>query len=165
MWGRGVTDLRPTVGSGMVAGRLLRSALEAAIQLIRSTPCEHKIGMCRCPYVRFFGYHEPDSRWTPWLLALLASTATREGASMMEASLILQLEDKAVNIEHNINWTISCDYGGEGRQKDEHLEHYVYLAVKSLPRRSEDEAAAASVHQHEEHLGERAAAASAHQHD
>ena len=84
---------------------------------------------------------------------------------MMEASLILQLEDKAVNIENNINWTISCDYGGEGRKQDEHFEHFVYLAVKPLPRRSEDEAAAASVHQHEEHLGERAAAASAHQHD
>lgn len=167
MWGRGVIDFRPNAGSGMVAGRLLRHALAAAIQLIRSTPCEHKIGICRCPYVRFFGYQEQDSRWSPWLLALLASTTTREGASMMEASLILQLEDKAVNIENNINWTISCDYGGEGRKKDDeaHFEHYVYLAVKPLPRRPGDEAAAASAHQHEEHFGERAAAASAHQHD
>ena len=173
MWGRGVIDLRPNAGPGMVEGRLLRHALAAAIQLIRNTPCEHKIGICRCPYVRFFGYQEPDSRWSPWLLALLASTTTREGASMMEASLILQLERMAVNIENNINWTISCDYGGEGRKKDDeaHFEHYVYLAVKPLPRTrlalalAGDEAAAASAHQHEEHFGERAAAASAHQHD
>ena len=65
---------------------------------------------------------------------------------MMEASLILQLEDKAVNTEHNINWTRSCDYGGEGPNGDDeaHLEHFVYLALKPLPRRPEDEAAAAS---------------------
>ena len=82
---------------------------------------------------------------------------------MMEASLMLHLEDTALNIENNINWTSSMDYGGEGpRPKDEaHLEHFVYLAVKPLPRRLEDEVAAASAHQHEE----RAAAASAHQHD
>ena len=86
---------------------------------------------------------------------------------MMEASLILQLEDKAVNIENNMNWTTSCDYGGEGPnpREEAHLEHYVYLALKPFPRRLADEAAAASAHQHEEHLGERVAAASAHQHD
>ena len=86
---------------------------------------------------------------------------------MLEASLILQLEDKAINIANNMNWTTSCDYGGEGPKKDgeTHLEHYVYLALKPLGQRHEDEAAAASAHQHEEHLGERAAAASAHQHD
>ena len=85
----------------------------------------------------------------------------------MEASLILQLADKAVNIENNMNWTTSCDYGGEGPnpREEAHLEHYVYLALKPLPRRLADEAAAASAHQHEEHLGERVAVASAHQHD
>ena len=140
----------------MVAGRILRHALQAAMKMIRDTRCEHKIGMCRCPYDRFFFYQEPDSRWKPWLLALLASTTTREGANIMEASLIFQLEDKSVNIEHNMNWTTSCDYGGEGpnHATDEaHLEHYVYLAVKPLPRRLDYEAAAASAHQYEEHLG------------
>ena len=78
----------------MVAGRLLRHALRAAIHLIRGIPCEHKVGMCRCPYDRFNYYQEDDSQWSPWLLALLASTTTREGAYMMEASLILQLEEK-----------------------------------------------------------------------
>ena len=53
LWGRGVTDLRPKTGSGMVAGRLLRHALEAAIRMIREVPCEQKIGMCRCPHERF----------------------------------------------------------------------------------------------------------------
>ena len=38
---------------------------------------------------------------------------------MMEASLILQLEEKAINIEHNRNWTVSMDYGGEGRKSDD----------------------------------------------
>ena len=150
----------------MVAGRILRHAVQTAIRMIRETRCEHKIGMCRCPYERFFFYQE-NSRWNPWLLALLASTATKEGAHIMEASLILQLEDKAVNIENNINWTTSCDYGGEGPnpREEAHIEHYVYLALKPLPLRFADEAAAASAHQHEEHLGERVAAASAHQHD
>ena len=148
--------------------------------MIRSARCQHKIGMCRCPYDRFCQYQEHNSRWSPWLLALLASTTTREGASIMEASLILQLEEKAVNIENNLNWTTSCDYGGEGPKGNDvaHLEHYVYLAVKPLPWRPEDDAAAASAHRHEqhlgedeaaavsaEHLGERAAAASGHQHD
>ena len=54
MWGRGVTDLRPKVRSAMVAGRLLRHAFQAAMKMIRNTRCEHKIGMCRCPYERFF---------------------------------------------------------------------------------------------------------------
>ena len=144
MWGRGVCDLQPIARSGMVAGRLLRHALHAAIHLIREIPCEHKVGMCRCPYDRFNYYQEDDSRWSPWLLALLASTTTREGAYMMEASLILQLEEKAINIENNRNWTVSMDYGGEGNRKSDDEANandrfYVYLAVKPLPMRLEDE--------------------------
>ena len=40
------------------------------------------------------------------------------------------------NIGSNINWTISCDYGGEGPKHDfeAHLEHFVYLALVPLPR-------------------------------
>ena len=108
--------------------------------------------MCHCPYERFFYYQEPDSRWRPWLLALLASTTTREGANIMEASLIYQLEEKTVNIEHNMNWTTSCDYGGEGPkgESEAHLPHYVYLALRPLQRMPGDEAAAASAHAHEE---------------
>ena len=84
---------------------------------------------------------------------------------MMEASIILQIENKVANIENNINWTQSTDYGGEGPKNDEekHFEHWVYLAVKPLPRFT-DFIAAESAHQHEEHIGERAAAESAHQH-
>ncbi|MEC9029333.1 MAG: hypothetical protein VYB74_03505 [Cyanobacteriota bacterium] len=37
----------------------------------------------------------------------------------MEASLILQLEEKAINTETNMNWTTSCDYGGEGPNRDD----------------------------------------------
>ena len=136
LWGRGVTDLRPKTGSVMVAGRLLRHALEAAMRMIREVPCEHKIRMCRCPHERSFFYQGEGSKWKPWLMALLASTATREGAYMMEASLILQLEQRATNIENNTNWTTSCDYGGEGPKHDgeAHLEHFVYLALVPLPR-------------------------------
>ena len=136
MWGRGVTDLRPKNAYAMVAGRLLRHALETATNMIREVPCEHKIGMCRCPHERFFFYQGEGSKWKPWLMALLASTTTREGAGIMEASLILQLEQRATNIEHNINWTTSCDYGGEGPKHDgeAHREHFVYLAVVPLPR-------------------------------
>ena len=142
MWGRCVTDLRPNDGSAMVAGRLLRYALSAAIRMIRSTRCEHKIGMCRCPYVRFTLYQDEDSRWSPWLLALLASTTTREGGNMMEASLILHLENKSVDLENNRNWTTSCDYGGEGPSctGEADQEHYIYLAVKPLLLRHGDDA-------------------------
>ena len=79
-------------------------------------------------------------------MALLASTATREAASVMEASLILQLETNGLNIENNRNWTTSCDYGGEGpnHQDEAHLEQYVYLAVKPLPLSAEESRAAAS---------------------
>ena len=134
--GRGVTDLRPKTGTVRVAGRLLRYAIDSAIRMIREVPCEHKIGMCRCPHERFFFYQEEGSKWKPWLMALLASTATREGACMMEASLILQLEQRDINIDNNINWTTSCDYGGEGPKHDDesHLEHFVYLAMVPLPR-------------------------------
>ena len=89
----------------------------------------------------------------------------------MEANLILQLEDKAVNIENNMNWTTSCDYGGEGPPPSAdgaHIEHYVYLAIKPLPLKHDDDVwlqeerdAAASALQKEE----REAAASAHQQD
>ena len=77
---------------------------------------------------------------------------------MLESSLILQLEEKAINIEHNRNWTVSMDYGSEGRKYDDEANtndrFYVYLAVKPKPVRLEDEiryfresAAAASAHQ------------------
>ena len=136
LWGRGVIDLRPKTKSDMVAGRLLRHARATAVKMIRGERCEHKIGMCRCPYERFFYYQEADSKWKPWLLVLLASTTTREGANMMEASLTLQLEQMELNIDNNINWTTSCDYGGEGPKHDDeaHREHFVYLAVAPLPR-------------------------------
>ena len=85
----------------------------------------------------------------------------------MDAGIILHFETIDLNTQNNYNWTTSCDYGGEGPnpREEAHLEHYVYLALKPLPRRPEDEAAAASAHQHEEHLGERAAAVSAHPDD
>ena len=135
-WGRGVTDLRgrswcPTSGAPMTAGRLMRHAMSEATKMIQMVKCEHKIGMCRCPYERFRYYQESGS-WNPWLMALLASTSTREAACIMEASLILHLETASVNIRRNYNWTISSDYGGEGRtiQGDEHRQHYVYVALK-----------------------------------
>ena len=136
LWGRGVIDLRPKTKADMVAGRLLRHAIETVVKMIRAERCEHKIGICRCPYKRFFHYQGADSTWKPWLLALLALTTTREGASMMEASLILQLEETSLNVDNNIIWTTSCDYGGEGPKHDDeaHREHFVYLAVAPLPR-------------------------------
>ena len=149
----------------MVAGKLLRHALNHAIALIRKIPCEHKIGMCRCPYVRWEYYNEKGSQWSPWLLVLLASTTTREGGSMMEASLILQLEDKEVNIANNINWTTSMDYGGEGYKpaNEPDGEHFVYLALKPLAMRPQDVTLLNSFRQHEESVGVRVAAASVYQ--
>ena len=100
--------------------------------MIRMVPCSHKIGTRRCPLELFQSYHEPDEWWNPWLICLLASTNTREGANMLEASLILHFETNAVNIENNLNWTIASDYGGEGptREDEAHLEHYVYIALE-----------------------------------
>ena len=146
LWGRGVVDLRPRNRMPMVAGRLMRHAIIQAEKMVRSVACEHKIGMCRCSHDRFFFYQEDGSRWSPWLLALLASTKTREGANMMESSLILHFETTAINAAYNYNWTTACDYGGEGptREDEVHLEHFVYLAVKPLPPTAESMAAAAS---------------------
>ena len=129
----------------------MRHAISEATKMIRMVACDHKIGMCLCPYERFHFYQEPDSRWNPWLIALLASTKTRERANMMEASLILHFETTGINIEHNFNWTTATDYGGEGPTRDHeaHLEHFVYLALKPLPQ-PVDEWTAASAHLPEE---------------
>ena len=135
-WGLGVTDLRHRPrNKSMVAGRLMRHAIYEATKMIRKLPCEHKIGMCRCPYERFYYYQEPHQRWQPWLLALLASTKTREGANMLEASLIFHFERTLENNPNNINWTTSCDYGGEGPtdEAEARTEHYVYLALRPIP--------------------------------
>ena len=53
----------------------------------------------------------------------------------MEASLIYESERGSTNIEHNINWLKSCDYGGEGPRADgeAHEEHFVYLAARPIP--------------------------------
>lgn len=142
-WGSGVVDLRPR--KLMVAGRLMREAIREAATMIRNTPCEHKIGMCRCPHERFWCYQEPNQSWKPWLMGLLASADTREGAFMMEASLIFYFEHDGLNIHNNYNWTVSKDYGGEGPKHEDqaHLEHFVYIALKPLPPRTIEERVAA----------------------
>ena len=134
MWGRGAVDLSPKTRASVVAGKLLRHALSEAKRIINMTACEHKIGMCRCAHERFMLYQEPDSPWQPWLMCLLGSTSIREGSWFLEASLILELETNSVNIHNNINWMKSCDYGGEGPNKDDeaNVQHYVYLAVRPL---------------------------------
>ena len=113
----------------------MRHAAREAVRMINWVPCEHKIGMCRCPYDRWQLYWQPKSRFKPWLLCLLATTATREGAFYLEACLIMQLESRDINMANNYNWTTSCDYGGEGPKPEEDAlaEHFVYLAVIPLP--------------------------------
>ena len=129
-WGRGIVDLRP-IGRHMVAGRLLRHAISEAKRIISQVPCQHKIGMCKCSFERFMMYQHDESEWQPWVLCMLATTTTREGAFMMEASIILEFEKSTNNRDNNINWIKSCDYGGEGPKPpaDAHAEHVVYLAV------------------------------------
>ena len=114
--------------------------------MIRNTPCEHKIGMCRCPHERFWFYQEPKQSWKPWLMGLLASADTREAAFTIEASLIFYFEHDGLNINNNYNWTVSKDYGGEGPKHEDqaHLEHFVYIALKPLPPRTEEEREAAA---------------------
>ena len=65
---------------------------------------------------------------------------------MMMVEAMLHFETIAVNIDRSINWTTSCDYGGEGptRQDEAHLEHYVYLALKPLPPTVEEWTAASA---------------------
>ena len=143
-WGSGVVDLRPR--KKMLTGRLMREAIREAATMIRNTPCEHKIGMCRCPHERFWCYQEPNQSWKPWLMGLLASADTREGAFTMEASLIFYFEHDGLNIHNNYNWTVSKDYGGEGPKHEDqaHLEHFVYIALKPLPPRNFEEREAAA---------------------
>ena len=116
----------------MVAGKLLRHAMDEANRRIRMTACEHKIGMCRCPYDRFMFYQRDASSWQPWVMCLLGSTTTREGSFFLEASLIYDFERSSTNIDNNINWLKSCDYGGEGPRAEDETdeEHVVYLAVR-----------------------------------
>ena len=130
LWGRGIVDLRP-IGRQMVAGRLLRHAISEATRIISQVPCHHKVGMCKCSFERFMMYQHDESEWQPWVLCMLATTTTREGAFMMEASIILEFEKSTKNHNNNINWIKSCDYGGEGPKApaDAHAEHVVYLAV------------------------------------
>ena len=78
------------------------------------TPCKHKVDICRDPYERFLGYQAPERRWKPWLLGLLAKTKSEEGAMMLEASIIYELERSGLNIERNYKYMIAKDYGGEG---------------------------------------------------
>ena len=128
----------------MPAGLLVRHAVAQAMKMVGGVACEHQIGMCHCPYERF---QEPNSRWSPSLIALLASTSTREGASILEASLIHHFECTAVNIAHNRNWKTSSAYSCEGPNRDsEAHEHFVYIAVKPV----KEWAAAASAHPPEE---------------
>ena len=116
----------------MVAGKLLRHAMDEAKRIIRMTACEHKVGMCKCPYDRFIMYQGDDSAWQPWVMCLIGSTDTREASFFFEASLIYEFERDSTNIDHATNWLKSCDYGGEGpRAEDEtHGKHVVYLAVR-----------------------------------
>ena len=97
-------------------------------------PCEHKIGMCKCPLERYMFYQAGDARWQPVLVCLLGCTSTREGAWFLEASLIMVTERGRINIDNNINWTTSKDYGGEGPVRGDlaHTEHFVYIALKPL---------------------------------
>ena len=116
----------------MDPGRVLRHAMDQAEKMILKQPCTHKIGMCRCPYERFMYYQDAvDPPWQPWLLCLLASTSTREGAWMLEASLISHFEITGLNMHNNYNWTIGSDPRRESHKDgaEVHAEHYVYLAL------------------------------------
>ena len=102
----------------MVTSRLMRHACREARRVILMASCEHKIGMCRCPFERFMFYQDNDA-WKPVLMCLLGSTETREGAWFLEAVLIWAMEKDGFNIENNINLTRSKDYGrgAEGRRR------------------------------------------------
>ena len=130
-WDRGICDVRPY--KPMVVGRLIRHAFERCKKILRSAPCEHKIGMCRCPKTRFMFYQESET-WVPEMMFLIGSTSTREGAFFMEAAMIWKMEDEELNIDHNINYHVSLDKGGEGPrlEAEMHNEHFVYIAVKPL---------------------------------
>ena len=117
--GRGIVDLRPHGRAPMVAGRLLRHAMEEAKRRIKMVACEHKIGMCKCPYERFMMYQSDESEWQPWIMCLLGSPDNQEGSFFLEASLIYEFEKSNTNIQNNINWSKSCDYGGEGPRAGE----------------------------------------------
>ena len=88
----------------------------------------------------------------------MASTNTREGAKILESSLILHFECTAVNIAHNYNWKTASAYGCEERNReseaDEHYVYYVYIAVKPLPPCRKCAAAAASARPPLEPIGD-----------
>ena len=143
-WGRGIADLRPEDPYfEMVAGRKMRHAMDKAEEMIEMAPCEHKIGICYDPYKRFVGYQKADRKWQPWLLGLLALTKTQDGAQMLAASIIYELERSGLNIDRNYNYTINMTYGGEDEYTtgpyDRPEPHWVYIALKPLPPQTDHE--------------------------
>ena len=121
----------------------MRNAIKEAVAMIRDTPCEHKIGSCRCPYEQFQTY-QGLHQWKPWILALLATTDTRGEADMMEAAIIHHLEYSRLNFENNCNYRMCLDYTRYACEDEAHREHYVYLALKPLPPQTVEERVAAA---------------------
>ena len=138
---RGVMDLRPEFP--VVAIHRLRNAINEAAKMIREVPCEHKIGTCRCPFEQYQTY-QALHHWKPWILALLASTATRGEADMLEAAIIHHLEYSRLNLMYNCNYRMCLDYTRYACEDEAHREHYVYLAVKPLPPQTVEERVAAA---------------------
>ena len=116
-------------------------AVHEAMRMIREVPCEHHVGMCRCPYERYEFYWRPDSRrpFKPWVMALLACTSTLEGAIMMQAGIMYHIEATRLNRANSYNCMTcdenSADFGAEDvnlKSHAAHRQHYVYIALKPL---------------------------------
>ena len=66
-------------------------------------------------------------------MVLLASTPTRGVADIMEASLIFNLEYSGVNLQNNLNFA-KYPFAREVYNDELHLEYYLYVALRELPR-------------------------------
>jgi hypothetical protein len=99
------------------------------VDKIMKVRCFIKIGLCYSVSHRWLMYMEtPDGVWKPTVMFLVATLDSRSAAGMLEASLIVYIEERYA--EASIN-RVRGDLGGEGPRRFErlHSPHNVYVVA------------------------------------
>ena len=126
-WGTGICDVRD--GRRACEGRMLGYCMSQVAKIMK-VECFIKIGLCHSVSNRWLMYMEaPIGEWQPTVMFLVATLDGRSGAGMLEASLILHIEEKYG--EASIN-RVRGDLGGEGPRRSErrHSPHSVYVVAR-----------------------------------
>ncbi len=109
---------------------MLRYCMSQVAKIMK-VECFIKIGLCDSVSNRWFMYMEaPIGEWQPTVMFLVATLVDgRSAVGMLEASLILHIEEKYG--EASIN-RVRGDLGGEGPRRSEsrHSPHSVYVVAR-----------------------------------